>query len=75
MVHNLEYTGTLVPGYPKKSGPDKIFMLSWSLVDDSFCTVGPKHIAFWTINGAGPKKGTFGSVDKQTNLACVTYDD
>ena len=64
--------------YSEKSGPDKVFMLHWSPIDDVFCTVGPKHIYFWRY-GAGQSKaknkGTFGSIDKQTNLACVTYDD
>jgi hypothetical protein len=58
-----------------KSGPDKIFMLSWSLATEQFCTVGVKHIAFWEATSRKMKKGTFGSVDKQTNFACVTYDD
>lgn len=60
--------------FQKKTGPDKIFMLSFSLLDNQFCTVGVKHIAFWNMEGAF-KKGIFGSVDKQTNFACVTYDE
>lgn len=62
----------------EKSGPDKAFMLHWSLLDDTFMTVGPKHVFFWnpTLQGASKKKrGTFGGVDKTTNLVCVTYDD
>ena len=53
-------------------------MLHWSPIDDVFCTVGPKAIYFWkwTVDPARAKhKGTFGNTSKQTNLACVTYDD
>jgi hypothetical protein len=49
-------------------------MLDWSLQSDTFCTVGPKHVCFWDINGTC-KKGSFGGPDKQTNLLCVTYDE
>ena len=58
----------------KKTGPDKIFMLDWSLQTNSFCTVGPKHVMFWDINGTC-KRGTFGGADKMTNLLCVTHDE
>ena len=48
-----------------KSGPDKIFMLHWSPIEDIFCTVGPKAIYFWKYGAGDAKakhKGTFGSV-------------
>ena len=64
--------------FTDKSGPDKAFMLHWSLLDDTFMTVGPKHVYFWNPTASGPnkkKKGTFGGTDKTTNLVCVTYDD
>jgi hypothetical protein len=59
--------------YPQVGGPDKIFMAAWSLKTDEFCTVGPKHVKFWTTSGK-PKSGVFGGANKMTNLACVTYD-
>ena len=61
----------------EKSGPDKAFMLHWSLSDDTFMSVGPKHVFFWSPLGAGAtkkKRGTFGGTES-TNLVCVTYDD
>lgn len=45
--------------FSKKTGGNKIFMIDWSLLDDKFCSVGPKHICFWDING-NKKQGTFG---------------
>lgn len=48
-----------------KSGPDRIFMLHWSPIEDVFCTVGPKAIYFWKYGAGDAKakhKGTFGSV-------------
>lgn len=62
--------------FTDKSGPDKAFMLHWSLVDDSFMTVGPKHIFTWyPFQGTKKKRGFFGSATETTNLVCVTYDD
>ena len=49
-------------------------MLDWSLATNNFCTVGPKHVCFWDINGT-VKKGSFGGVDKVTNLLCVSFDE
>jgi len=73
---NGNFTGSLVKGFPKKSGGNKIFMLSWSLMNDIFCTVGPKHIAFWDTTLAAGKKGIFGKTDPMAmNIACVTYDE
>ena len=51
-------------------------MLHWSLLDDTFCTVGPKTVFFWSLSGNKKKqRGSFGSPDKMTNLVCVTYDE
>jgi hypothetical protein len=54
---------SLLQGYPKLGGTEKIFMIQWSLSNDEFCSVGPKHICFWSLTGK-PKKGTFGDVMK-----------
>ena len=60
--------------YTAKTGGDKIFMLSWSLASDQYCTVGPNHIYFWDLKGT-KKKGSFGNPNKMTNFACVTFDE
>ena len=43
-------------------------------MNDTFCTVGPKHIAFWDSAGT-MKKGSFGGPSKMVNLLCVAYDE
>lgn len=61
--------------FTDKSGPDKAFMLHWSLTEDVFMTVGPKHIYTWSpFSAQKKKKGIFGGTES-TNLVCVTYDD
>lgn len=49
-------------------------MLDWSLRDDTFCTVGPKHIFFWDMKG-NKKQGIFGGGSQQTNVLCVAFDN
>lgn len=49
-------------------------MLDWSLANDTFCTVGPKHLSFWDTAGT-VKRGAFGNAAKVTNLLCVTFDE
>lgn len=36
-------------------------MIDWSMRDDMFCSVGPKHICFFDITGK-KKLGSFGDV-------------
>lgn len=59
-----------------KGGPDKILGLDWSKTEESFCTVGIKHIFFWSKVGTAFKKkrGIFGGTNANpVDQTCVRY--
>ena len=49
-------------------------MIDWSLANDTFCSVGPKHVFFWDIKGK-KTAGKFGGATQQTNILCVAGDE
>lgn len=59
--------------WAKQTGGNKIFMIDWNRAQDTFMSVGPKHVFFWDM--AGNKKGGIFGSDQMTNLLCVTHDD
>jgi hypothetical protein len=54
-------------------GPDKILDVAWAHSQPTFCTVGIKHIFFWTSDGNTYKKnkGVFGKAGPMTNITTV----
>ena len=63
-----------------KSGPNKIFMIDWSLkYDNQFVSVGLNQVSFWnTEKKQGtqlkPRGGSIGMSDQKVSLLCVAHD-
>ena len=58
--------------YSDKGGPDKIMDSAWSTTDNAFCTVGIKHIYFWTGSGESfSKKRGISKSREIINMSCV----
>lgn len=61
----------------QNGGPDKICDICWSKspANNSFMSVGIKHVKYWTPfdENKKVKNGIFGKFNK-TNLQCVTAD-
>ena len=75
--HNV-YVFDMQSGVGSSASGDtnKIFDLAFSARpgDNSFVTVGAKHIKFWTTD-LQSKRGIFGQSGEQTSFSCAAYDD
>ena len=62
-----------------KSGPDRIFYMSWSLKDGDcvVATAGEKHFAFWDlgVDSFKKKKGIYSDKGNPTSHSWVCWDD
>jgi len=60
-----------------KGDTSKIFDVCFSEKpgDNTFATVGSKHIKFWSPDPLKGDKGLFGGKGEQTSFACVAWDN
>jgi WD40 repeat protein len=62
--------------FEEKGGPDKILDCCWSHEVDVLCTVGIKHVYFWSAaNSWEKKKGIFGGKGEMVNMTTVQFVD
>ena len=64
-------------GSSQPSGGNKIFDLQFSAApgDNTFATVGSKHIKFWDPSTISGNNGVFGTAGEMTSFACAAYDN
>ena len=64
-------------GSSQPGDTNKIFDLAFSARpgDNSFATVGSKHIKFWSPSPIKGNKGIFGTAGEMTSFACAAWDD
>ena len=75
-VHLIEVASGQIK-WSQKGGPDKILDVAWSLKSQSdlrFCTVGIKHVFFWTYDSQKKSRGITNRKVKLTNFLCVAFD-
>lgn len=59
-----------------KGGPAKIFDVCFTTkAENTFASVGSKHIMFWDANTGKSDKGLFMKKGEMTSFACATYDN
>lgn len=64
--------GTLV--HQENGGPDKILNLAWATNNYNFCTVGVKHIYFWSVGATTSKhRGIFGNVGAACTMTTAQW--